>query len=208
MKEAVCHIVGAVPFGSPIQRADGDMVIAADGGYETLKNAGLRPEVCIGDFDSLGYVPELTETIRLPVEKDDTDLIAAIREGLKRGYRYFKLYGVLGGARFSHSIAAIQSLYFIAEQGARGEIDGESCRVFVISDETITFSESARGSISVFSLSDTAVVTLKGLKYSVSEYPLKNNFPLGVSNSFTGNNAEITIRSGTAIVIIELQNND
>lgn len=208
MKDAVCHIVGAVPFSGDVQRSDGDMVIAADGGYETLKKAGIRPELCIGDFDSLGYVPDMPETVLLPVDKDDTDLIAAVREGQKRGYKYFKLYGVLGGARFSHSIAAVQTLYFIAEQGARGEIDGDGCRIFVISDETITFSENAKGHISVFALSDTAVITLRGLRFPISEYPLKNSFPLGVSNSFTGNSAEITISSGTAIVVIERRDNE
>ena len=90
-KMATCYIYGAMPCGSTEKLEEGDLLIAADGGYAYLQ--GQKPDLVVGDFDSLGYVPEGEQIIRHPVQKDDTDMLLAVREGLKRGYRKFVLYG-------------------------------------------------------------------------------------------------------------------
>ena len=61
------------------------------------------------------------------------------------------------------------------------------------SGETLSYPASAHGSISVFAAGDSAVVTLRGLKYSLESYRLSGFFPLGVSNSFTGAAASVTV---------------
>ena len=88
---ATCYIYGAMPSGSTEKLEEGDLLIAADGGYAYLQ--GQKPDLVVGDFDSLGYVPEGVQIIRHPVQKDDTEMLLAVREGLKRGYRKFVLYG-------------------------------------------------------------------------------------------------------------------
>ena len=37
--------------------SEADFVVAVDGGYEHLKKLGIKPQLAVGDFDSLGYVP-------------------------------------------------------------------------------------------------------------------------------------------------------
>ena len=83
-----CYIFGAGSFYGLRSRPEaGDLVIAADGGYAYCRASGVVPDLVIGDFDSLGEVPAGENVVRLPVEKDDTDTLAAIRLGLDRGFR-------------------------------------------------------------------------------------------------------------------------
>ena len=202
---SVCIIVGGGDFapGLFIPKNEGDLIIAADSGYAYLKALGITPDLCVGDFDSLGSAPKDCPVVRLPVMKDDTDMIAAARVGLERGYRRFLFFGVLGGRRFSHSAAALQTLAWLLDNGAHGEIIDENCAVTAIRNETAFFSMKERGDVSVFAHSDSVTVTLRGLLYPLEKKTLKNTFPLGVSNSFTGEASSVTAESGTAIIVRE-----
>ena len=89
---------GSRPPGEiALARGRAALVIAADGGLRHLEAQGLTADLIVGDFDSLGRVPEGDNILRHPVEKDDTDMLLAVRTGLDRGYRIFVLYGGLGG---------------------------------------------------------------------------------------------------------------
>ena len=93
-----------------------DHVIAADGGLLHVQGLGIVPDEIIGDFDSLGYVPEGARVH--PVEKDDTDSMLAVRRGLALGFRRFLLYGGMDGTRLDHTVANFQTLGFLARAGA------------------------------------------------------------------------------------------
>ena len=91
-----CHIFCAAGFDGLLEPiSQGDFVIAADGGLRHTQALGLSPDVVLGDFDSLGYVPEGANVF--PVEKDDTDAMLAVRRGLEAGCRRFLLYGSVDG---------------------------------------------------------------------------------------------------------------
>jgi len=182
------------------ERLTTDLVIAADSGYSPLKAAGWEPDLTIGDFDSLGFVPEGARV--LPVRKDDTDLMAACREGLDRGCDEFLLFGTLGGARFSHSVAALQALGFLAERGVQAAIVDENCTVRALRDAARRYGPEMRGHLSVLALTE-ATVTLTGLNYNLPPTRLTPSFPLGVSNAFVGQEATIEVRGGTVLLIEE-----
>ena len=98
MEPGICYVVGAGEFcPRGLTPGPGDLVIAADGGYGQLKQWGMSPHLAVGDFDSLGRVPEDVEVVRHPVRKDDTDMMLAVQEGLARGCGRFLIYGGLGG---------------------------------------------------------------------------------------------------------------
>ena len=179
-----------------------DLVIAADSGYRALQSAGWEPDLTIGDFDSLGFVPEGAQV--LPVRKDDTDLMAACREGLNRGCREFLLFGTLGGARFSHSVAALQTLGFLAEHGVQAAIVDSRCTVRVLRNGVHRYDENMRGHLSVLALTE-ATVTLTGLSYCLPPTRLTPAFPLGVSNAFVGREATIEASGGTVLLIEEAE---
>ena len=119
-----CYIFGAGDFTPcTIDLTSKDLVIAADGGYDYLIRLGLRADVVLGDFDSVTspdlWDDAICEKLTYPPEKDDTDMMLAIKLGLSRGYREFAIYGGLGG-RLDHTIANIQSLTYLAGEGAAG----------------------------------------------------------------------------------------
>ena len=87
---ATCYIFAAGSFyGLTEYPSDGDFVIAADAGLKHCTEAWVAPDLILGDFDSLGEAPEGGDVLHLPVEKDDTDTIYAMRVGLERGYTDF-----------------------------------------------------------------------------------------------------------------------
>ena len=159
----ICYIVGAgEDCGLDFAPQSADLVIAADGGYRKLLDAGIRPHVVIGDFDSLGAAPEEEQVITLPTVKDVTDTWAAIDYGLERGFEKFYLYGCTGG-RIEHTLANIQTAAALAERGKCCLIFGKTQIITAISSETVIFSESCTGFLSVFSYTDICEgVSLQG----------------------------------------------
>ena len=127
MSCAVCHIVAAAPVAlEPFELREGDLLIAADGGYAACLEAGLQPCELIGDFDSLpGAVPAQAScpVTALPRAKDDTDLMVCVRRALELGARELHLHRALGGD-LGHTLAAVKVLMWLREQGAWGVLSG------------------------------------------------------------------------------------
>lgn len=207
MDSKICYIFGAGERSScDIQLSADDLVIAADGGFDYLKEIGLRADIVLGDFDSVANYQDLPgDFIRYPKEKDDTDMMIALKEGLERGYTVFRIYGGLGG-RLDHTLANIQALTYLSGNHATGTLYSDDYAISVITDGSISFGkdtpENAAGNIcSVFSLSDVSVgVTIQGMKYNLDGVTLTNGFPLGVSNEFTGKKSYIHVEKGTLAV--------
>lgn len=182
-----------------------DLIIAADGGLTHAQSLGIAPHVILGDFDSLGYVPQGARVF--PVEKDDTDAMLALRHGLERGYRRFVLYGGMDGPRIDHTLANFQALLFLARHGARGCLVGQHTAATVVSEGSLTFPAHAEGVVSLFCMGAQAEgVTVQGLQYPLSEGTLTADFPLGVSNHFTGKPARISVKNGSLLVLYDRKN--
>ena len=203
---ARCIIFCAGEFdGFLLPAEENDYIIAADGGLAHASRLGLTPNKILGDFDSLGYAPEGAAVF--PVEKDDTDAMLAIRRGLSLGYREFILYGSLDGPRLDHTIANFQTLQFLCDHGAFGSLAGNEYLVTVVKNGTLRFPAGCEGTVSVFCLgADAEGVTLKGLYYPLDRGTLTAGFPLGVSNHFTGAEAEITVEKGSLLVLWDRKN--
>lgn len=202
---SICYIVGAGECKKlDFTKKDGDIVIAADGGYKYLQQAGIKPDIVIGDFDSLGKAPEGEKIIRLKPEKDVTDTYAAVSEGIKCGYSRFNIYGASGG-RIEHTLANIQLIASLAEKNMQASIFDGSTVITAVTAKTLRFDSAYNGYISIFAHSDKCTgVCLRGLKYPLENAELSNLFPLGVSNEFLGVESEIVIGNGTAIIVYSL----
>ncbi len=182
-----------------------DLLIAADGGLQHALALGLQPDVILGDFDSLGYVPE--QARKFPVEKDDTDSMLAVRHGLQAGCREFYLYGSLDGPRLDHTLANFQTLQFLADHNAMGYLIGKRYAATVIQNRSIAFDASAKGIISVFCLgADARGVSISGLKYTLEDGLLTAGFPLGGSNHFVGQEAKIMVTDGSLLLLYDKTN--
>ena len=200
--DKICCVIGAMEPGELVL-PEGALVIAADGGLKHLERRGIVPDLIVGDFDSLGRTPEGANVIRHPVEKDDTDMMLAVRTGLERGCERFLLYGGLGG-RLDHAYANLQTLVFLAEHGAQGWLLGGGIAASAVRNGRLAFAAGRRGTISVFCPSGKAQgVDLTGLYYPLADAVLTSGFPLGVSNQFTGEAASVAVRDGTLLVMWE-----
>ena len=201
-----CIIFCAAEFESLAQPiGPEDCVIAADGGLRHTEKLGITPDVVLGDFDSLGYAPQGANVF--PVEKDDTDAMLAVRRGLQLGYREFLLYGSLDGPRLDHTVANFQTLQFLCDHDAFGILAGVNTMAAVVKNGSLSFPAGCEGTVSVFCMGrDASGVTLKGLYYPLENGTLTAGFPLGVSNHFTGDAAEISVADGSLLVIWEGKN--
>ncbi|MCM1027718.1 MAG: thiamine diphosphokinase [Roseburia sp.] len=183
-----------------------------DGGLGYCGLLGVEPDLILGDFDSVSekeaeavellekQIPE--RILRLPAEKDDTDTLAALKEGLRRGYRDFRIYGGTGG-RLEHTLANIQCLLYLKHKGAAGYLTDGGQTILIVQDETIRFRAGLEGYLSLFSLGEEARgVTLEGMKYQLNRAVVRNDFPIGISNEFTGREASVTVEQGALVCIL------
>lgn len=202
MKRKTCFIVGAGAFDGMISPPEADdLIIAADGGYEYLKNMGMEPDVLLGDFDSLEYLPQHRNLIRHSPIKDDTDMALAAAYAKEQGCRRFFLYGGLGG-RLDHTLGNIQLLAGLSRAGLEAYLIGEGNILTAITEEQIRFPAEFTGMISVFCLGDQAEgVWERGLKYGLADAVLTCDRALGVSNEFTGQESSIAVRKGTLLIL-------
>ena len=186
------------------QPEETDFILAADGGFTHLQRLGLAPHGIIGDFDSLGYIPENAQVF--PVEKDDTDAMLAVRKGLQLGYKEFILYGALDGPRLDHTVANLQTLLFLESHGARGTLVGLKYLITTVKDGVLRLPRADSGVVSVFCLGQPATgVTIRGLKYELTNGELRCDFPLGVSNRFVGKEASVAVENGALLVMYDTE---
>ena len=165
----------------------------------------IRPDLLIGDFDSVQCpLPVGVETIHLKTEKDDTDLMAAVKEGVRRGFGSFVLTGVLGGERFDHSFANLCVLQYLCTQGCRAFIEQDGCRAFLLQGGRLTLTGERGRTVSVFPFGCAfCEVSYAGLKYPLTHALLTSEVPLGVSNRVASSQAQIVVHSGCALILLQ-----
>ena len=177
-------------------------VFCADGGLKNAHGAGLRPDYLIGDWDS-GGAPELDiPCTTLPVEKDMTDLQAAADQALGLGFRELLLCGCTGG-RLDHTASNLVLLEWIADRGGRAMIVDADNEVRLLEAGTLFLANHPRYHyLSLIPLDRHVTgVTLRGVKYPLTDTTLTRGDTLSVSNEPRLPESEITIGSGRALLI-------
>ena len=201
----ICYIVGAGEFHGSLTPRKGDLVIAADGGYNALSARGIRCDVLLGDMDSIiGVSDPECEVISFPVRKDETDAHLGYLEGVRRGYTDFYIYGGTGG-RSDHTFANYSLLLYAKNRGHRMVLVGDRCEIFLIKNEDITLSGAPGAHLSVFAFCGTCEgVSITGAEYEAHDVTLTPEFPLGVSNAFGEREARISVKSGALLIMREV----
>ncbi len=178
-----------------------DTVICADGGLLVADRLGLTPDILIGDFDSVEQ-PKEREVIKLPAEKDMTDSEAAIDLAVSQGYDHIVVLGGLGG-RFDHTMGNIGILSkYCGKLSHLALTDGQNY-VFMASPGRVTIPRGDYTYLGVISYGGAAKsVTLKGVKYPLTDYLLSDSTTLGVSNEIIEETAEISFTEGKLLLIL------
>ena len=204
MRDGSCFIVGAGAFTSRgMHVKKGDLLIAADGGYEALAKRGTKPHLLLVDMDSISHIPKNVPRLVFPAEKDDTDTSLALKLAYARGYRRFILYGI-SGSRPDHFYAAMQLMASYSKRGARMSAYLPEGSIHLLHQGTLIIDTLPEGThISVFCPDGTATgVSIDGLKYPLRGATLTNLSPLGVSNQAMGKKALISVKTGTLMIFI------
>ena len=197
-----CTILSGGPYYPQVQVPAGDFVIACDRGYGHALEAGITPDLVIGDFDSYsGRVDPDVPTILLPTAKDDTDTGYALRYAVEHGYDDITIRYALG-ARLDHTLANLQSAARAAKNGAFVTLEGEGETVHVFSQGQVVVPVHEGEALSVLALTDRCLdVCVSGARYSLDHATLTADYPLGVSNRGEGN---VTISVGEGVLYVSL----
>lgn len=209
-----CIVIGAgdLTMGE-LALEEKDYCIAVDGGLSYCGILNVEPDLMIGDFDSLSegerealfalkeQIPD--RIVELPPEKDDTDMLAALKYGLELGYTDFRIYAGRGG-RFDHTFANIQCLLYLKNHGATGYLVDGTGMMLVLQNETVHFKKELEGYLSLFTLGRYAKgVSIRGMKYPLNDYTMSNDFPIGVSNEFIGEESSVGVEDGELVCMIQ-----
>lgn len=183
-----------------------DYIICADGGIRHLLKMGILPHLWMGDFDSCRFselnsaYPELSmvETITLKKDKDETDTHYACLTAINKGYTDIIIWGAFGG-RVDHMLSNIHLLEFLKNNNVSAKIEDEK-NTLQLCDGYTEFKKS-RKYLSILPLTDITVISkTKGLLYPLSNFALKREISMGVSNEIVGESASIEIKSGLVLI--------
>ena len=182
------------------QIKDGDLIICADSGYDHAVNMGIKASIVVGDFDSISTIPADIQTIQYPARKDQTDSEIAVEYARKMGVKDFLLIAATG-TRLDHTLTNILLLKDCLAHGENALIVEEHNKI-MITDSMMHLQESAGSIVSLIPLSKCHGVTTENLEYPLQDATLYMGKGRGVSNIMTDNNACVSVRSGSLLIII------
>ena len=188
-----------------------DLVVAADGGARYALDAGVIPDLVVGDMDSLGE--DLAREVerrgasleRHLVRKDKMDGHLAVLAARERGATVADLLCAAGG-RFG-ALFAVPHILLAAERiGLRSTVVADWGRMFVIETGSLTMEGVPRDSVSIFPLSGQATgVTLEGLAYPLEDARLEPGDTLGFHNELISREGRVSVREGALLIVHETE---
>lgn len=184
---------GSLPDLSDFPLFDTDFILAADSGYDVCEALGIRPQLLIGDLDSIRAksLPDSLPRKIAPTHKDLTDTMLACEYCIEQGYSRLVIFGGLGG-REDHSLSNIFFLENLKDRGVDACLRDDRNVIRVLKDETVILPRDGMRYFSLFAL-DSCTVTLSGCEYPLADYPLSRTNPFAVSNEITEESAGITV---------------
>lgn len=200
-----CLIISGGEYSPLDSQTTYEYVIACDRGVLNARRMNIRPDLIIGDFDSLNVPipPEYADipVNNYPIRKDDSDTVLATRIALDMNcFDNITIVCALGG-RLDHTYANLQTLGFIASHGIQGELHSADTHVITHTGGEVIIPQIPDSSLSLFALSDICHdISINGSGYDVSHIDIRNTFPIGLSNYW--NSSSVTISMGSGILLI------
>ncbi len=196
-----------------------DLVVAADGGWDKAVSLGLKPDLLVGDADSLPEAAFATLAAqgvaveRSPTDKDESDAELALLAALRRGAGHVTILGALGGKRFDHSVANVGLLSLPSAGDVEVELLDGRTRVRLLRApnrsrgvSSCDLSGAPGDLISLLPMGMPALgITTRGLLYPLRDEPLPPGPARGLSNVRVEADASVTLRDGL-LVVIETRN--
>ncbi len=186
-----------------------DLVIAADGGASGLVRAGHRPDLVVGDLDSIGVallerlVAEGTGVERHPRDKDASDTALAVRAAVSAGASRLVLLGTTGGPRLDHAVANLLLLADPSFTGIDLRLVNGADTLRLQSGAGVMRLDGAVGDlVSLLPLGETARgVSTVGLRWTLDDAELLTGSTRGLSNEVVETPASVSLGEGRLVVI-------
>ncbi len=181
---------------------DGDLVICADSGYKNALKMGVKVDILVGDFDSLGEIPIGDfEVVQVPAVKNSTDTQLAVDIALERGADEVIIVVSTSG-RADHALSALAILEKLWDKKIPCCIVNGQNRVRFLRDSGTILIRSQYKYFSVVTLDKAAKrVSIEGAKYPLRNATIERNFQFAVSNEIVKNAALINVKKGSVYVI-------
>ena len=180
-----------------------DLIIAADSGYKNAILCGVKPHALIGDFDSLGKIPDdVDEVLELPKEKDLTDTQTAVEIAIERGASEIIIISGTDG-RLDHTLSTLAIIEGLWNRNIRAIITSGQNRIrYIKNSGHILLRERAYKYFSIIAC-DSVVkgVSIEGAKYPLKNAKLTRTLQYTVSNEIDGNCSLITVKKGGVYII-------
>lgn len=175
-----------------------DFVIAADGGFALAQKAGLPVHLLLGDLDSLPVPPPPDVPIlRVPREKDATDLELALDHAVALGAQSIRVVGAFG-ARLDHTLA---NANLLEKYAVPIVLFHENCRVHLVINH-VEIAAQPGDLVSLLPLTTEARgITTYGLRYALREGLLFRASTRGVSNEVVATPCGVRLREGKLLLI-------
>lgn len=193
-------------FQNKIAETGAGLFICCDGGARHLPGMGIKPDVLIGDMDSIdpaqlaAYSAEGTKIVRYSTDKDFTDTELALDYALDlKPQKIFICCGL--GGRIDHTLSNILLLVKGEEKGIETLLMDEYSEVFVLNKER-TFLNDEGKTVSLIALTpEVTGITLTGFLYSLKAETLTTGESRGISNLINADRAVIRVQSGKLLVV-------
>ena len=161
-----------------------DFCIFCDCGLEHEAGLGVRADLVVGDFDSHELPVDISpeKLIVLPREKNDTDTMYAIRDGIRRGFEEFLLIGVIG-ARLDHTLVNVYGLLKLAMAGKFAKILDDYSEMEIILPGDVKRVSGEFRYFSLVSISGIARgVNITGAKFALEDGEIRSEYQFATSN--------------------------
>jgi thiamine pyrophosphokinase len=202
------HITILISTGErPLPLLPPGRVIAVDGGLNRAIAAGIRPDVVVGDFDSVdpAVLAEFARTggevVTHPTDKNQTDLELAL--DLAEPGDALVVVGGDGQDRFDHLLGELTHLAYRASEFESITLHYPPAVVHVLrSIQSVELIGEPGSIVSIIPIVLTARgVTTTGLRWPLDEEDLRIGSTRGVSNEMLGTTAKVAIDQGLVLVI-------
>lgn len=218
MKHAAIFLNGAYPtahldfYGAAIDMAKGQgFVVCVDGALKLFAELNKRPDLIIGDFDSVDAATLQSyndvERVTFPTDKDATDGELAVRFVLDHGCNQIEIYGAFDTAFESDQMLA--NVFLLALISDRRRVTGLELsarlvdhrqEVYFVDDGDLELTGTPGDMLSIIPISRSVRVTLRGVKWELDDQLTRLGSTWTLRNFLAREIAEVVI-GGSAIIV-------
>lgn len=176
-----------------------ELIIACDSGYDNALKLSIKPQMVVGDFDSIKNTVSDAEIVVLPAEKDDTDLRVAINLALEKKCEKVTILCATGG-RLDHFYGNVSSLEYLEKHGVDAEIIDEQNVISLSKKGKITYKNISKY-VSVIPICEKIILSTENLKYEVENMEIFRDNIISISNESLKETFSLEIDGGKAYII-------